>query len=49
VRMIQQGRTPFVTGEDGRKALAIALAALRSCRESRPVALSGSVSAKAPA
>ncbi len=49
VRMIQKGGTPFVTGEDGRKALAIALAALRSCRESRPVALSEGVGAKASA
>lgn len=50
VQMVRKGTAPYVTGEDGRKALAIALAALRSYRESRPVALSGGASsAKATA
>jgi scyllo-inositol 2-dehydrogenase (NAD+) len=49
VRMIQKGTAPFVTGEDGRNALAIALAALRSYRESKPIGLSGSISAKVKA
>jgi predicted dehydrogenase len=40
VQMVRKGTTPAVTGEDGRKAMAIALAAQRSYRESRPVAVS---------
>ncbi len=37
VETLQSGREPRVTGEDGRRALAIALAAERSYREARPV------------
>jgi scyllo-inositol 2-dehydrogenase (NAD+) len=40
VEMLRSGREPRVTGEDGRRALAIALAAQRSHRERRPIALS---------
>jgi inositol 2-dehydrogenase len=40
VETILRDRVPRVTGEDGRRALAIALAAERSYREARPVALS---------
>jgi inositol 2-dehydrogenase len=39
VESVLRDRTPEVTGEDGRRALAIALAAERSYRESRPVSL----------
>ncbi len=39
VQAILADRTPCVTGLDGRKALAVALAAEKSYRESRPVAL----------
>ncbi len=39
VETVRAGRQPRVSGEDGRRALAIALAAERSYRESRPVAL----------
>jgi len=39
VQTVLQQREPRVTGEDGRRALAIALAAERSYRESRPVSL----------
>lgn len=39
VETIRAGRQPRVSGEDGRRVLAIALAAERSYRESRPVAL----------
>lgn len=39
VQTILAGRSPRVTGRDGRQALALALAAERSYRESRPVAL----------
>ena len=40
VRTVLSGSSPFVTGEDARKALAIALAAEQSCRDSRPVLVS---------
>lgn len=39
VHAVLAGRPPRVTGRDGRQALAIALAAERSHRESRPVSL----------
>ena len=39
VQTILAGRSPRVTGRDGRQALAVALAAERSYRESRPVSL----------
>lgn len=49
VQRILNGKAPYVTGEDGRKALDIALAAALSHRESRPITLfAGSTSAKAP-
>jgi len=37
VETILSDRAPRVTGDDGRRALAVVLAAVRSCRESRPV------------
>jgi inositol 2-dehydrogenase len=37
VRSVLTGSPPRITGEDARKALAIALAAARSCRDSRTV------------
>jgi predicted dehydrogenase len=37
VDMVASGGQPAVTGEDGLRAVAIGLAAERSCRESRPV------------
>lgn len=40
VETILADRAPQVTGEDGRRALVVALAAERSYRESRPVAIS---------
>ncbi|HEY4683273.1 MAG TPA: Gfo/Idh/MocA family oxidoreductase [Candidatus Acidoferrales bacterium] len=39
VQTILAGRPPRVTGKDGREALAVALAAQLSCRESRPIML----------
>jgi len=39
VEMLSSGGQPAVTGEDGLRAVAIGLAAERSCRESRPVSL----------
>ncbi len=39
VQMVVSDRPPQVTGEDGRRALAVALAAERSYREARPVPL----------
>lgn len=39
VEMVMSGRAPRVTGADGRQALAVALAAETSVRESRPVQL----------
>ncbi len=48
VRIILAGGSPRVTGEDGRKALAIALAAERSYREGCPLPVDGqSATAKA--
>jgi predicted dehydrogenase len=40
VETVLQEREPRVTGEDGRRALAVALAAERSYRESRAISLS---------
>lgn len=40
VRIVLTGGTPSVTGHDGREAVAVALAAQQSGRESRPVRLS---------
>jgi len=39
VETLRTGREPRVTGADGRQALAISLAAQRSCREARPIAV----------
>ena len=39
VEMIRTGREPSITGEDGLKALEVALAAYRSAEETKPVAL----------
>lgn len=39
VTMIQSGRTPSITGEDGLRALEVALAAYRSAETGQPVAL----------
>ncbi|MEK7768007.1 MAG: Gfo/Idh/MocA family oxidoreductase, partial [bacterium] len=38
---IRDGRAPFVSGEEGRKALAVILAIYRSAREGREVAVDG--------
>jgi myo-inositol 2-dehydrogenase/D-chiro-inositol 1-dehydrogenase len=40
VECVRNGRTPKVTGEDGRAALAMAHAAIRSVQEGRPVKIS---------
>jgi len=37
VETVRQGREPKVTGQDGRRSLAVAIAAVRSVREGRPV------------
>jgi predicted dehydrogenase len=47
VATILAGREPRVTGYDGRQAVAISLAAQRSIRENRPVALGEMSAAKA--
>ncbi len=46
VAKVREGKPPAVTGEDGRRALAISIAALRSYRESRPILLDENVSAR---
>jgi myo-inositol 2-dehydrogenase/D-chiro-inositol 1-dehydrogenase len=47
VETVLSGREPRVTGYDGRQAVAISLAAQRSVREDRPVALAEMSAAKA--
>jgi myo-inositol 2-dehydrogenase/D-chiro-inositol 1-dehydrogenase len=41
VQTVQKRKIPGVTGQDGRRALAVALAAQRSYQESCPVAVPG--------
>jgi scyllo-inositol 2-dehydrogenase (NAD+) len=43
VENVLHGRPPRVTGEDGRRSLAIAIAAVQSFRERRPIAVEGSL------
>ena len=39
VAMIRESREPFISGEDGQRALEVALAAYESARRAEPVRL----------